>query len=456
MAVPVIRDAPVWCDLGCGNGIAAAAALGEPFGGRAVLVDVAEDALRQAEREIEAARTVTLLADLDRRSRAAAGPRRAPRRRRRRWMHHVLRGRRAPGQLRPAGGDARGARGAPRLHGGAQRPQRRLLVDREPVPPHDVGRGGLRGAAAAAAGGSRGRRASSRCSGSVTLVDGEDSEPARDRLRVPGAARRPPTSWWASGRVRRGWPAPRRSARPTWSSGAGGSASARATSPTSSHRGQGQGARERRARGSTTGGRTSTSSRAAWDSRCRAPAATTRRDSEPRTTRRASARADAWAETGSRRSRRSPARARCPLRPDPELARTGAAQGCRARPALPAGQRRALHDPRAGRGARRPRPRVLALARGPAPARRPSRGGALTSGCATTSDRSGPRCTAGSRPGRAPTSSWPPAGRRSRGRSSSPTAAPAPTSCRTTSRTSSPPRRRRAGRSRPTRRDSST
>jgi hypothetical protein len=64
MAVPVIRDAPVWCDLGCGNGIAAAAALGEPFGGRAVLVDVAEDALRQAERAIEAARTVTLLADL--------------------------------------------------------------------------------------------------------------------------------------------------------------------------------------------------------------------------------------------------------------------------------------------------------------------------------------------------------------------------------------------------------
>jgi hypothetical protein len=64
MAVPVIRDAPVWCDLGCGNGIAAAAALGDPFAGRAVLVDVAEDALRQAEREIEAARTVIVVADL--------------------------------------------------------------------------------------------------------------------------------------------------------------------------------------------------------------------------------------------------------------------------------------------------------------------------------------------------------------------------------------------------------
>jgi len=63
-AVPVIREAPVWCDLGCGNGIAAAAALGGPFGGRAVLVDVAEDALRQAKREIGSTDTVTLQADL--------------------------------------------------------------------------------------------------------------------------------------------------------------------------------------------------------------------------------------------------------------------------------------------------------------------------------------------------------------------------------------------------------
>jgi SAM-dependent methyltransferase len=64
MAVPVIRDAPVWCDLGCGSGIAAAAALGEPFAGHAVLVDVAADVLRHAEREIEAARTVIVVADL--------------------------------------------------------------------------------------------------------------------------------------------------------------------------------------------------------------------------------------------------------------------------------------------------------------------------------------------------------------------------------------------------------
>jgi hypothetical protein len=63
-AVPLIREAPVWCDLGCGNGIAAASALGGAFDGRAVLVDVADDALRQAEREIESDRTVTIRADL--------------------------------------------------------------------------------------------------------------------------------------------------------------------------------------------------------------------------------------------------------------------------------------------------------------------------------------------------------------------------------------------------------
>jgi SAM-dependent methyltransferase len=64
MAVPVVHEAQVWCDLGCGNGIAAAAALGEAFDGRAVLVDVAAEALRQAEREIRAKDTVTLVADL--------------------------------------------------------------------------------------------------------------------------------------------------------------------------------------------------------------------------------------------------------------------------------------------------------------------------------------------------------------------------------------------------------
>ena len=63
-AVPLIREATVWCDLGCGNGIAAASALHGPFDGRAVLVDVADHALRQAEREIQSERTVTIRADL--------------------------------------------------------------------------------------------------------------------------------------------------------------------------------------------------------------------------------------------------------------------------------------------------------------------------------------------------------------------------------------------------------
>jgi Methyltransferase small domain len=64
MAAPAIRAAGVWCDLGCGNGIAAAAALQAPIDGRAVLVDVAEEALTQAQREIQAAEMVALQADL--------------------------------------------------------------------------------------------------------------------------------------------------------------------------------------------------------------------------------------------------------------------------------------------------------------------------------------------------------------------------------------------------------
>jgi hypothetical protein len=63
-AAPLIREAPVWCDLGCGNGLAAASALDGPISGRAVLIDFAEHVLRQAEREIEAAAVVTLQADL--------------------------------------------------------------------------------------------------------------------------------------------------------------------------------------------------------------------------------------------------------------------------------------------------------------------------------------------------------------------------------------------------------
>jgi SAM-dependent methyltransferase len=63
-AAPVIRESRLWCDLGCGNGIAAAAALDEPFAGHVLLVDTSEDALARAEREIPAAGNTALRADL--------------------------------------------------------------------------------------------------------------------------------------------------------------------------------------------------------------------------------------------------------------------------------------------------------------------------------------------------------------------------------------------------------
>jgi SAM-dependent methyltransferase len=48
----VIAASVAWCDLGCGNGLAAAAALGDARPKRAVLVDVDEAATEQAVREI--------------------------------------------------------------------------------------------------------------------------------------------------------------------------------------------------------------------------------------------------------------------------------------------------------------------------------------------------------------------------------------------------------------------
>ena len=54
VAAPLIARAPLWADLGCGNGIAAAEALDGRLPGRIVLVDASEDALGQATREFEA------------------------------------------------------------------------------------------------------------------------------------------------------------------------------------------------------------------------------------------------------------------------------------------------------------------------------------------------------------------------------------------------------------------
>jgi 2-polyprenyl-3-methyl-5-hydroxy-6-metoxy-1,4-benzoquinol methylase len=63
-AAPLIRSAPVWLDLGCGAGVAAAAALRGEGAARAVLVDASEDALHEAARDVPAGETVPVVADL--------------------------------------------------------------------------------------------------------------------------------------------------------------------------------------------------------------------------------------------------------------------------------------------------------------------------------------------------------------------------------------------------------
>src|SRR5215212_428983 len=66
LAAPLIASAEVWCDLGCGTGIAAAAALGAHggFAGRAVLVDLDDEVARGAAAELGAQDPVVFGADL--------------------------------------------------------------------------------------------------------------------------------------------------------------------------------------------------------------------------------------------------------------------------------------------------------------------------------------------------------------------------------------------------------
>jgi SAM-dependent methyltransferase len=64
LAEPLVLGARTWCDLGCGNGVAAADALGGAFAGRAVLVDVEPSAIEAATAEIGVEDTVALTADL--------------------------------------------------------------------------------------------------------------------------------------------------------------------------------------------------------------------------------------------------------------------------------------------------------------------------------------------------------------------------------------------------------
>jgi hypothetical protein len=61
-AGPSIAGAKLWCDLGCGNGVAAAAARPDDFAGDILLVDVDAGVLESAAGEVEGART--LQADL--------------------------------------------------------------------------------------------------------------------------------------------------------------------------------------------------------------------------------------------------------------------------------------------------------------------------------------------------------------------------------------------------------
>src|SRR4051794_7002518 len=60
----LVADAALWCDLGCGNGVAASRALSEAPPRRTVLVDVDAGALEQSERELPLDDIVAVTADL--------------------------------------------------------------------------------------------------------------------------------------------------------------------------------------------------------------------------------------------------------------------------------------------------------------------------------------------------------------------------------------------------------
>jgi hypothetical protein len=64
IAAPLILSHGSWADLGCGNGLAAAAAFGEARPASAVLVDVEEQAVERAARELGLPDAIQLAADL--------------------------------------------------------------------------------------------------------------------------------------------------------------------------------------------------------------------------------------------------------------------------------------------------------------------------------------------------------------------------------------------------------
>jgi len=65
IAAPLIAGAALWCDLGCGSGVAAAGAIaGAEAPGRLILVDIAQDALDDASREVGFEGVVAVAADM--------------------------------------------------------------------------------------------------------------------------------------------------------------------------------------------------------------------------------------------------------------------------------------------------------------------------------------------------------------------------------------------------------
>jgi hypothetical protein len=64
LAAPLVQAATLWCDLGCGTGVGAAQGLGGRLPSRTLLVDVSDDALEHARRELPGDNVSTMQADL--------------------------------------------------------------------------------------------------------------------------------------------------------------------------------------------------------------------------------------------------------------------------------------------------------------------------------------------------------------------------------------------------------
>src|SRR5438270_1657296 len=64
LAAPLIRTSAVWADLGCGNGLAALAGLGDSRPGHLVLVDLDASAVADAAGELAAEQVSQISGDL--------------------------------------------------------------------------------------------------------------------------------------------------------------------------------------------------------------------------------------------------------------------------------------------------------------------------------------------------------------------------------------------------------